>query len=53
MKQAANRPRPPFLLRQQVVEVEPKLGDRLLQLIVNPQIDEVVAQMRAHQEFSG
>ena len=42
-----------LLLPEQFREVEPELGDRLLDLRVDAEIDQVVAQVRAEQELGG
>ena len=40
-----------FLLGQQFVEIKAELGHCLLHLVENPEIDQVIAKMRPHQEF--
>ena len=42
-----------LLLLQQFVQVQAQFRDRLFDFSVNAQIDEVVAQVRAHEEFRG
>ena len=42
-----------LLLLQQFVEVESQFGHAFLDLVEDAEIDEIVAQMRPHQEFGG
>ena len=39
------------LLRQQLIEVEAELGDRLAHLVVDAEVQQVVAEVRSHQEL--
>src|SRR5690606_13783846 len=42
-----------FFLREQFIEIQVQLADRLSNLLVDAEIDQVVAEVRPHQKFGG